>query len=1074
MQEKKVISNIDDCTTFEEIAEIREGWYREYVRNGDNLKELLTGGYKEPAHFLLELIQNAEDVDASEVNIRLLDDCLIFSHNGIRNFDIDDIRSITGICKTTKKPEDNKIGRFGIGFKSVFSICETPRVYSMPYAFELQHIRVPHKIPMLNEYKKGTHFVLPFASDEKTITEIYDLLLKPIKELNTDSILFLRKIRKISWEAKGLKGYYKKEKTSFTCGDRTYFICEIKSNEKSPEKYLFFERALTGKEKLFIALAYRISDEDGKRSVIMEQGNTKLFVSFPMQGEDTTLRFKINGPYATTHTRDTLSEKYATDNAAIIDETILLYKDSLRVIKDLGLFDVIFLGLLPIDSSIIRSKIYNAFHEATVELFKAEAFLPTEKGSFAKPADAILVGSKELVELLTANDCRILFKGRSKWLNALITDTSKATKDIFHFLRDLLKIANIDLTAFARSLTDEFLTSKSDKWLICFYKLVSGSYAIKTIIEKNKIIRLESGYMVTPFTGDIPNAHLQREGMKPTAKSVKTIFCENKEALEFLEFMGITTSDIVDDIRDFVGELGKCKDEADYLLVMELIADAYNDKDTTDDKRRRIAAILQVECSILCEDENRENKKRHKPADAFYRHNGVEAIYKGIPHWYICDALVAKADMDGSFARFLSALGAHSSIRLVELGNKLPYDEREKLRNGARCTYEWGDGWQIDKIDAILATMTREKSIALWKAIDKFDVKYFSAKYGWSYSHATNSVPIKAYFIRTLQNARWIYTVDDLCVTPSEILYENALQIYPQSKVIENNLDFLPKLELPVDIQTKLEIIAGIPPEYLRRIADDYHRAQEENEEFNPIDIYECDIPTGQEAFINTRSGLNEDDLEDEEDKARSDNDETDGVKGKLDDFAEDFYGGSEDDDDDLPSIGDIDPKYVPRKDTSDEQKEVAEWSENYVLQRILRNEFETAGYTITDEADNSYTAEKDGEILTLTRRNDGKKNQRGFDISIKRDDEVIRWIEVKASKYDTNEFRMSASQWSFAKTLATRDGSDGNKYFVYFVPRAGTKQAGLSILQNPYQKWIISDTIEADPIGIRLVSVKK
>jgi CRISPR/Cas system-associated exonuclease Cas4 (RecB family) len=619
-QEKKVINDIDDCTTFEEIAEIREGWYREYVRNGDNLKELLTGGYKEAAHFLLELIQNAEDVDASEVNIKLLDGCLIFSHNGTRYFDIDDIRSITGICKTTKKTEDNKIGRFGIGFKSVFSICETPRIYSTPYAFELRNIRVPHKIEMPSEYRKGTHFVLPFASEDKTVAEIYDLLYKSITELSADSILFLRKIKKISWEANGQKGYYKKEKPSFTCGNRIYFECGIKSSGKPSEKYLFFERALTGKEKLFISLAYRISDdENGKRSIVMEQGNTKLFVSFPMQGEDTSLRFKVNGPYATTHTRDTLSEKYATDNAAITAETILLYKDSLRVIKDLGLFDVSVLILLPIDSSILRSSTYKAFHEATVELFKAEAFLPTAKAGFTKPVDAILVGSEKLVELLNVNDSKMLFKGRCKWLDASITSTSKATKDIYFFIRDTLKAIDVDLAVFARSVTDEFLASKGDKWLIKFYKLLASSPFAMGIIKDKAVVRLESGKMVAPFAGDTPNAHLQREGMKPTAKSVKHIFCEDNDALEFLGFFGVTTADIVDDIRDFTSELSKCKDEADYLLVMELIADAYNDKDTTEDKRRRIAAILQAECSILCEDENRENMEKDKDNIERYR-----------------------------------------------------------------------------------------------------------------------------------------------------------------------------------------------------------------------------------------------------------------------------------------------------------------------------------------------------------------------------------------------------------------------------------------------------------------------
>ena len=164
--------SIKEAKTFEEIAEIRKDYYRAEERNGFNLKVLLTGGYKTPSHFMLELIQNAEDALATEVSISLFNDRLIFFHNDKKEFDLDDLKSITGIGNSTKKQEDNTIGKFGIGFRSVFTICKRPKVYSPDFCFELRDICVPYNIKREVSFEKGTHFVVPFESDEKHTYEI--------------------------------------------------------------------------------------------------------------------------------------------------------------------------------------------------------------------------------------------------------------------------------------------------------------------------------------------------------------------------------------------------------------------------------------------------------------------------------------------------------------------------------------------------------------------------------------------------------------------------------------------------------------------------------------------------------------------------------------------------------------------------------------------------------------------------------------------------------------------------------------------------------------------------------------
>ena len=88
-------------------------------------KVFLLVSMKKPTHFVYELLQNADDALATEVCFELFSDKLIFYHNGSKDFSLKDIISITGVGNSTKK-DSGSVGKFGVGFKSVFAITDTP------------------------------------------------------------------------------------------------------------------------------------------------------------------------------------------------------------------------------------------------------------------------------------------------------------------------------------------------------------------------------------------------------------------------------------------------------------------------------------------------------------------------------------------------------------------------------------------------------------------------------------------------------------------------------------------------------------------------------------------------------------------------------------------------------------------------------------------------------------------------------------------------------------------------------------------------------------------------------------
>ena len=87
---------------FQQLTEQRSEWVRLGQKMGFNegLKRLLTDLYPDNAHFIYELLQNAEDAQATRVCFDLSDEMLVFSHDGKRLFTIKDIDSITSIANS--------------------------------------------------------------------------------------------------------------------------------------------------------------------------------------------------------------------------------------------------------------------------------------------------------------------------------------------------------------------------------------------------------------------------------------------------------------------------------------------------------------------------------------------------------------------------------------------------------------------------------------------------------------------------------------------------------------------------------------------------------------------------------------------------------------------------------------------------------------------------------------------------------------------------------------------------------------------------------------------------------------
>ena len=381
--------------TFDELCENRKKWV-EISKDNDfdeGILKLLTELYPDKAHFVYELLQNAEDAKATKVSFKLYKDRLEFVHNGSRLFNLEDIDSITSIANTTKTKEDHSIGKFGVGFKAVFSYTKTPQIHSGDWSFEIDNLVVPTPIKPLKDIDSNkTYFIFPFNNPKKVSDNAYTETADGLRKLKPETLLFLNNIQELSYEInKECYRIYKNEEN--------HIVSLYQDNQVNPTaKYLRFvkdniklETSNGLMKKLSVALAYKLENDKDKQLKIVpiKSSERNVYIYFPAEKEDSKLRFLINAPFDSEVSRASIRD--TGDNALLINEIVNLQIETMEYLRDNGYLTTEFLGVLP-NSKDCLPGMYEVFHTKLVELFNTNDYTPTKSGEFC-PAKALFRGS---------------------------------------------------------------------------------------------------------------------------------------------------------------------------------------------------------------------------------------------------------------------------------------------------------------------------------------------------------------------------------------------------------------------------------------------------------------------------------------------------------------------------------------------------------------------------------------------------------------------------------------------------------------------------------------------------------
>ena len=430
-----------------ELRKIREKWVEANHENGfeEGIKNLLTDLYPDNAHFIYELLQNAEDAGASEVRFILTNDQVEFEHNGNRLFSAKDVEAITSIGFSNKRDDPTKIGKFGIGFKAVFAYTVTPEIESGEYHFQIRDMVVPDTEGLAPGAlgKKKTRFVFSFNNPKKSQDKARAEIEKNLRQLNENTLLFLSNIRKIEYhlpDDSGSGSLERREREQ----DRNRIEISVKHPEDlipNSTHYLRFEKIVSVRDEedgelkdRRIAVAFGMEQAGGRSWKITPLNPGQVCIYFPAVKETSNLRFHLHAPFASTVARDSVRECRA--NTELLKHLATLIAESMSAIRGRGLLNVEFLAVLPNDMDNLSID-YLPIQEQLIKAFNNEKLTPMKEGGHAA-ASGIYRGESQLSNLIQDEDlARLIGKSKSAPLWVAEPQVSRKRNERGQFIPDI-------------------------------------------------------------------------------------------------------------------------------------------------------------------------------------------------------------------------------------------------------------------------------------------------------------------------------------------------------------------------------------------------------------------------------------------------------------------------------------------------------------------------------------------------------------------------------------------------------------------------------------------------------------
>ena len=560
------------------------------------VKNSVVEKYSDQAHFIYELLQNADDALATSARFNLEHDRLIFAHNGTRHFSISDpaledkdtdagnlgdINAITSIANSNKT--EASIGKFGVGFKAVFQYTSTPHVYDPRFRFRIERFIVPEPIDedFPDRQDQETLFVFPFDHPERDAEEAFEDIGYKLNHL-TYPLLFLTNLKTISFQIYNIMGGYGitvlKERNEGEITAKKICVSQyINSNLEEKNMWLFTSQDRYERK---YSVGFFL-DREGHLVPV----NEPAFCFFPTK-EVTGLNFIIHAPFLLTDSREGIRAGIA-HNDDMIQRLAILAAEALVQLRDIGeeenyrLIDEKITEIIPYDPEKFsdladKSKVsFRPFYASIKNVFSRQALLPSNEG-YALPYRAYwgeyphipqLFSNKQLAEIVQNELAKWVFpslghyeKNRNdKKLCEYIESLTRAVvkeEAIIGGRKKEYTTVNGEKQALEsiRGITPAFIERQSIEWLHKFYAWLSDTDG-RTKLSKDKPIFLSNTGKAVPAY-DIRQElvlFFPVDGMDLTGYTVvHPELLKNAKTKQFLDKIGVKQPSLKDQIYNII------------------------------------------------------------------------------------------------------------------------------------------------------------------------------------------------------------------------------------------------------------------------------------------------------------------------------------------------------------------------------------------------------------------------------------------------------------------------------------------------------------------------------------------
>ena len=450
--------------------------------------------YSEDIHFVLELIQNADDnkyeSGKSPVLKFIIESDKILIQNNEEGFAEENILALCSVGESTKTKQEGYIGEKGIGFKSVFRISDEPQIFSKGFHFKFKRTDedyglgyiVPYWIEEVPDFidRKLTNILLPLNNEAKEE-------LSKFSEIEPELLLFLRNLHRVEIQNNVdnvFNSYIKSEedgKIKLSSNKTINYYKLVSQVLKVPENIQEENRKILDTK---LVLGFPIN-QNGSAKIQTEQ---KVFAFLPTRSYG--FKFMIQADFLVPASREDI-HKDKKWNDWLRDNISAVFLKSIETFKNDKNLKVSFYNYIPLESEITDEFFSNVVEQLKDQLLDSSCVF-TESSQWLKPSQVFR--ASEEIRSLVSNEDLLEFFGK-EFISKLIEETVNSK------VLDFLEVENFSTSHLLDLLKNtDWLAKKSNEWLIKLYGYLNNKLSKSGIstVKKLQIVRLKNGEMKSP------------------------------------------------------------------------------------------------------------------------------------------------------------------------------------------------------------------------------------------------------------------------------------------------------------------------------------------------------------------------------------------------------------------------------------------------------------------------------------------------------------------------------------------------------------------------------------------------